>query len=136
MARVKRTREEIGTEIRRLRKENHMTQVSLGMQLHVDQSKISKLESGTDLTLDFSIIVEICEIFKISLDELFFIIDDEAEKDGKRAHRIIRNLESVKRNTVMDMLNGLECLIFLKIVVIKILSSEMFDLKICWISIF
>lgn len=104
----KRTRVEIGAEIKRLRKENNMTQVSLGMQLHVDQSKISKLESGTDLTLDFSIIMEICEIFKISLDELFFIIDDEAEKDGKRAYRIIRNLESVKRNTVMDMLSGLE----------------------------
>ena len=48
----KRTRVEIGAEIKRLRKENNMTQVSLGMKVHVDSAKISRLELGTDTALD------------------------------------------------------------------------------------
>ena len=52
LARKKRTRAEIGAEIKRLRKECNMTQFTLGMKLHIDQAKISKLESGTDVTLD------------------------------------------------------------------------------------
>ena len=34
----KRTRVEIGAEIKRLRKENNMAQVSLGMKVHVDSA--------------------------------------------------------------------------------------------------
>ena len=52
LARKKRTRAEIGAEIKRLRKECNMTQLTLGMKLHIDQAKISKLESGNDVTLD------------------------------------------------------------------------------------
>ena len=109
LARKKRTRAEIGAEIKRLRKECNMTQLTLGMKLHIDQAKISKLESGNDVTLDIDILMDICDLFKISLDELCFIIDDdEAEKDAKEAYQIIRNLLDIQRKTVMDMLRGLK----------------------------
>ena len=76
---------------------------------HIDQAKISKLESGNDVTLDIDILMDICDLFKISLDELCFIIDDdEAEKDAKEAYQIIRNLLEIQRKTVMDMLRGLK----------------------------
>ena len=53
----KRTRVEIGAEIKRLRKENNMTQVSLGMKVHVDSAKISRLELGTDTALDTILLI-------------------------------------------------------------------------------
>ena len=124
----KRTRVEIGAEIKRLRKECNMTQLTLGMKLHIDQAKISKLESGNDVTLDIDILMDICDLFKISLDELCFIIDDdEAEKDAKEAYQIIRNLLDIQRKTVMDMLRGLKkSYYFFKLIVIKICRISIF----------
>ena len=67
VVKTQRTKKQIGAEIKRLRKSYNMTQVKLGMILNIDSTKISKIESGTESSLEAFLLMEICEIFDTSL---------------------------------------------------------------------
>ena len=64
--------EKIGRFLSQLRKENNYTQEEIAEKLNVNVKSISRWETGKNLP-DHSIIVEICKMFNISINELLFI---------------------------------------------------------------
>lgn len=69
--------EEIGQFIQDLRKENNWTQEELAEKLSVNVKSISRWENGKNLP-DHALIVELCKIFKISINEFY---------EGKRVRK-------------------------------------------------
>ena len=68
----------IGNKISTLRKEKCMTQVELAEKLFVSHQAISQWENATTLP-DINSLLKICEIFNVTLDDLF---DMRKEKKG------------------------------------------------------
>ena len=107
MARQRRTREEIGTEIKRLRKKHGYTQLKLGMLVSVDPSKISKLESGAEAAIDTLLLMDICDVFNISLDSLCYVLVVQKHADAEEALTIIMNADPIERKILMKMLRAI-----------------------------
>lgn len=74
--------EKIGKFIAQKRKEKHLTQQQLADQLHLSVNAISKWERGINMC-DVSIMVELCQILGITLNELFAgeTINEEVYKE-------------------------------------------------------
>lgn len=62
--------EKIGRFIAELRKENNFTQEELAEKLNVNVKSISRWENGKNLP-DHTLIVEMCNLFKISINEFY-----------------------------------------------------------------
>lgn len=62
--------EKIGMFIQNLRKDNNWTQEELAEKLGVNVKSISRWETGKNLP-DHALIVEICKLFKISINEFY-----------------------------------------------------------------
>ena len=62
--------EKIGKFIAECRKENNLTQEQLAEKLNITRKAISKWETGNGLP-DVSIMQELCDVLKITLNELF-----------------------------------------------------------------
>ena len=60
----------LGQNIRRLRKEHHMTQRELAWYLQVSVQAVSKWELGYTYP-DLSMLLPIARLFSVSLDQLF-----------------------------------------------------------------
>ena len=58
-------------QIKRLRKENNLTQEEMAKKLNVTRQAISNWENNCNLP-DFEMIILIAETFGVSLDELIF----------------------------------------------------------------
>lgn len=71
----------IGDKIKKLRKQNHMTQEELSEKLHISRQTISKWETGSALP-DINNVILICSIFEISTDEL--LTDSLNQKNNKK----------------------------------------------------
>ena len=107
MKKQRRSREDIGAEIKRLRKEHGFTQIKLGMLVCVDSSKISKLESGSDATIDTMLLMDICDVFDITLDSLCYVPVIEKDTETEEALTIIMNADPTERKIVMKMLRAI-----------------------------
>ena len=59
----------VGELIRKLRKENHLTQVQLAEKLHVSDKTISKWERGTG-SPEVSLMTELSHIFEVDIENL------------------------------------------------------------------
>ena len=64
----------IGSAIRRLRTEQHMTQRELAWHLKVSVQAVSKWETGISYP-DLSLLLPIARLFSVSMDELFGLKD-------------------------------------------------------------
>ncbi len=62
--------EKIGNFICKLRKESKLTQGKLASKLNVNVKSISRWENGKNLP-DHSLIVQICDLFSISINEFY-----------------------------------------------------------------
>ena len=62
--------EKIGKFISKVRKEKNITQEQLADKLHITNRAISKWENGICLP-DVSIMMELCKILDISINDLF-----------------------------------------------------------------
>lgn len=62
--------EKIGYFLSRLRKENNYTQEDIAEKLNVNVKSVSRWENGKNLP-DHSIIIEICKIYNISINEFY-----------------------------------------------------------------
>ncbi len=85
--------EEIGQYIKKLRKNNKMTQQALADKLMVDRRTISRWENGNYLP-DISLMKELCRTFDISIDELINTnaIEKNKRKDLKRKTIIYKSI--------------------------------------------
>lgn len=59
----------IGNNIRKMRKERHISQEELSKQLNIRRQTISSYERGKSIP-DIYILIQMARIFQISLDEL------------------------------------------------------------------
>jgi len=74
----------VGSFIKELRKEKHLTQEQLALDLNVDRTTVVKWEKGNALPLNESLVL-ISNYFKITLDELLlghrYEIEEKTEED-------------------------------------------------------
>lgn len=68
----------IGSYLKELRKEKHLTQQDLADKLHVSDRTVSRWETGRNMP-DISILVELAEFYQVSIPE---IIDGERKRDS------------------------------------------------------
>lgn len=91
-------REEIVETIARLREERGVSQAELGELLGIDQSSVSKLESG-ERGLTAAELATIAEFFETSVEDLIRADDAEAvvlrnDGDGEEIKDVICSLDS------------------------------------------
>lgn len=76
----------IGKFIAECRKKNNLTQMQLAEKLNITDRAVSKWETGKSLP-DSSIMLELCEILQISVNELLsgeiIVVDDYKETENK-----------------------------------------------------
>ncbi|WP_404989197.1 helix-turn-helix domain-containing protein [Clostridium culturomicium] len=82
---------QIGKFISECRKENKLTQVQLAEKLGITNRAVSKWETGNSIP-DASIMIELCEILNISVNELLC---------GKRLNEEENHVESEKNTLTM-----------------------------------
>ncbi|WP_057770552.1 DUF3955 domain-containing protein [Lactobacillus selangorensis] len=80
---------EFSEQIKRLRREHHLTQEQLAAQLHVSRQTISSWERQRNLP-DLEMVVLIAQQFGLSLDRL--ILGDE-----QMTHKLVRDGDATKR---------------------------------------
>ncbi|UZT06178.1 helix-turn-helix transcriptional regulator [Clostridium sp. LQ25] len=74
----------IGENIKQLRKEANMTQQKLANALQISVSNVTKYEKG-QLEPNLSIIYKLCNLFRISADELLSIDNSCESRDLSRS---------------------------------------------------
>lgn len=100
----------VGRNIKRLRKQNGLTQEQLARYSHIDQTTISKIESG-QRSIGVSALEKLCDLFFCSLDDILnepenltspkavaFRADGLSQEDLPAVAaigRIVRNLEEI-----------------------------------------
>ena len=109
----------IGKFIAERRKDEGLTQLELADKLHVTDRAVSKWETGKSLP-DSSIMLELCEILKISVTELLNGERIEMENYNKKTDEELLDLVKQK-NRADKMLLRLECVIgILSIIVLLV----------------
>ena len=84
---------EIGTFIAKCRKEKKLTQMQLAEKLNITDRAVSKWETGKSMP-DSSIMLELCEILGITVNELLSGKEMDVESYEKKADE---NLIALKR---------------------------------------
>ena len=83
--------EKIGKFISKVRKEKNITQEQLADKLHITNRAISKWENGICLP-DVSIMMELCKILDISINDLFIGEKTKNNENSKKLEENILNL--------------------------------------------
>ncbi len=83
--------EKIGKFIAKCRKENRYTQASLAEKLGITDRVVSKWENSKNMP-DASIMLELCELLRINVNELL-----------KRGHIIMDNYEKAAEENLVEM---------------------------------
>ena len=90
---------EIGRYIRKKRKENKLTQSELAEKLNITDRAISKWENGICMP-DSSLIPKLCELLKISINDLFSGEDIDKKDNEKKLEKNL--LEMYKQKEEFD----------------------------------
>lgn len=107
--------EKIGRFIAKRRKENGYTQASLAEKLGITDRAISKWENGKSMP-DASIMLELCELLKISVNELLvgehIIMDNYKEVAEKNLVEMKTQKEKADKKVVLIIIIFIVLLIF------------------------
>lgn len=93
----------IGEKIKKLRKEQDVTQEKLGEYLGISFQAISKWENGTALP-DITLVPALARFFGVSTDELFAMnpeVEDEKVREYQKEYERLNNLGDIKGNLVL-----------------------------------
>jgi transcriptional regulator with XRE-family HTH domain len=102
---------EFSENLKRIRKENNLSQEQLAERLGVSRQSVSKWENGSAFP-ETDKIVQICDMFDISMDELFGVSTKTSSKDYmKGIEKYIKTFDNFDKNTKTKIL--LESLISL-----------------------
>lgn len=96
--------------IRELREEMHLTQSELAQKLSTSQRNVSNYETGTSEP-DLAMIVQLADIFGVSLDELFgreghMLEADKLEGLDRLLVKKIRELSDEQKAALLSFLKG------------------------------
>lgn len=100
---------QIGKFIAKMRKQQNLTQRELADVLNISDKTVSKWECGNGMP-DLSLMLPVCEVLKISLNELFSgetLSDaDYKNKAEENMMKLIKEAEEMKKNIVGDKVLG------------------------------
>ena len=94
----------VGIFISSCRKEKKLTQEQLASKLNISDRAISKWERGLSLP-DASIMIELCEILEISVNELLSGERIEKESYNKKAEKLLVEMTNLKEESDKKMLS-------------------------------
>lgn len=73
------TEDDLGFKLRKLRENNGVSQHALAIDLEISQSKVSKIENGTEkITLPY--FIKISKYFSLSSDEMIELLEDKKKR--------------------------------------------------------
>ena len=111
----KRNADEIGAEIKRLRKESGMTQERFAEILGIDSTLVSKIERGRKSNLTIDLLQDIAEVFGVTVNDIcYFQSSVESEETGIekgeevafKAFEIMKELPEAQQEFLLKMLKG------------------------------
>lgn len=88
-------------KIKKLRLDNHMTQKELAKKLGVSIPTLQKYEYG-DYKIKNEIIIKMAEIFKVPIEEILSISDDDNDITKKIKYKEVKDIKK-SRNPLMDI---------------------------------
>lgn len=112
-------------QLKKIRKNNNMTQDELANKLFVTRQAISKWESG-DSTPDLNNLIKLTDIFNISLDQLVFGIDSNSKIDTNEFTFDPKNNRYVRKFGKMnfwDFLSGYWWAVLIAIFIISFFAA-------------
>ncbi len=99
----------IGRFIAEMRKQQNLTQREFANILNISDKTVSKWECGNGMS-ELSLMLPICEIFKINLNELFsgkkLTDTDYKQKAEENMMKLVKEAEKMKKNIVGDKILG------------------------------
>ncbi len=107
----------IGRFIAECRKKQNLTQMQLAEKLNITDRAVSKWETGRSLP-DSSIMIELCEILGITINDLFcgevVIMDNYNKELEKNLLEMVKQKEEAdKRLLNMEIVTGIICIVFM-----------------------
>ena len=119
--------ENIGKFIAKHRKEKGLTQAQLAERLNITDRAVSKWETGKSMP-DSSIMLELCEILGISVNELLSGEEVEMENYGEQAEKNLIELKRREENNLRK--NGMILIIFSATLLIGMMVCLICDIAI------
>ncbi|MBE6800826.1 MAG: helix-turn-helix transcriptional regulator [Ruminococcaceae bacterium] len=120
----------IGKFIAECRKQNNLTQMQLAEKLNITDRAVSKWETGKAMP-DSSIMLQLCEILKISVNDLLcgerIIMDNHNKETEKIIVEMVKQKEEAdKRLLYIEILVGVLCMIvfFALVIVASLVNME------------
>lgn len=120
----------IGKFIAECRKQNNLTQMQLAEKLGITDRAVSKWETGKAMP-DSSIMLQLCEILKISVNDLLcgerIIMDNHNKETEKIILEIVKQKEQSDKNLLtIEILIGVLCVIvfFALVLVASLVTME------------
>lgn len=120
----------IGKFIAECRKQNNLTQMQLAEKLGITDRAVSKWETGKSMP-DSSIMLQLCEILKISVNDLLcgerIIMDNHNKETEKIIVEMVKQKEEAdKRLLYIEILVGVLCMIvfFALVIVASLVNME------------
>ena len=112
----------IGRFIAECRKKQNLTQMQLAEKLNITDRAVSKWETGRSLP-DSSIMIELCEILGITINDLFcgevVIMDNYNKELEKNLLEMVKQKEEAdKRLLNMEIVTGVICVVFMLALVV------------------
>lgn len=100
---------QIGKFIAKMRKQQNLTQRELADIININDKTVSKWECGNGMP-DLSLMLPVCEVLKISLNELFSVETlsdtDYKNKAEENMMKLVKEAEEMKKNIVGDKVLG------------------------------
>ncbi len=118
----------IGKFISECRKQNNLTQMQLAEKLNITDRAVSKWETGKAMP-DSSIMLQLCEILKISVNDLLcgerIIMDNHNKETEKLILEIVKQKEQADKNllTIEILIGGLCITVFFALVLVASLVT-------------
>lgn len=81
-----------GKQLRKLRTQRGLSQVEAAKRLELKQNTLSHYENGKSYP-DMATLLKIAEYFNVSLDELVYTIDEEAQEEFDKNEELFIDLE-------------------------------------------
>ncbi len=99
----------VGAQVRKLRKDNHMTQKQFARKLNLTQQTLSRYESGTT-HIPYSELISIVNYFKVPIEYFFGLEVQSVTSDELRLVAYYRSLSSVLQPRALELMKTLsEC---------------------------
>lgn len=113
----------VGTFLKQLRKENNLTQEQIADKFGVSQRSVSRWENGNTLP-DISLLVELAELFKVSIPELINgeRKDETMDKEVKEVAMSMSDYATYEKTGILNELKVLGLIEFGLILIYAVLN--------------